>query len=296
MASRDLVALLSGVPQITPPAALRFVHHDGYTAVLGRSGFSRLMGATRKAMIRGAVTRQQQIEALMAGGTVLPVLPGTRITAAEVPAFVETNRAFLDRATAELAGHVQFQVAVIWDEEEGSLHFGGDSAAAPEVTASTLRDRMTDLLDTVTRDRIDLPRSAETLLNTVVLLPAEAEVRLDAVVEQIDAIWSEGLTIRLVGPSPALSFCSLGIRRVTGAELKAARAAMSLSERALPDEIAAARHQMLKSAAPEMVETLKDAATVVSAASCWQGGMPMLLAYRWREGIAADPTLLKRVA
>ena len=282
MTARDLIALLLDPAPATLPRGTRAFHADGVTAILGAP---RLVGLTksRKAALKGAVQRQQRLEALMCDTTVLPVIPGTYLTSANLASLVACNGELLDRQFQSLTGRVQFQLEVLWDRAAAPARFGTADDAALTALAAQLRGEMTAFLSA--DDMQELPRSDDAVLNTVLLV--DEDVDLDPMLEAIDAIWTEGLRLRLIGPSPAVSFASLHLRHVSVAEIAAARATLGL--RTLPDSeeaLATQRRTAIMAAPPEMQASLRDAADIL-AATIRAGGQPPILADIWREGRAA---------
>ena len=289
MTARDLIALLPGPPPAQLPSGLRAAHADGVTAILGApklAGFA----ASRKKALKGAVLRQQRLEMLMTHATVLPVIPGTYLSAANVPTLVACNHDLLKRQFDALAGRVQYQLEVTWDLSAAPHRFGAEEDALAPVAAQLRAEMMGQL---VADDVQELPRSEDAVLNAVLLVQEDAD--LDPALAAIDAIWTEGLRLRLIGPSPAVSFASLHLRHASVAEVAAARATLGL--RTLPDDqqaLAAHRRSAVMAAPAEVLASLREAADLLSAA-IRAGGRPPILADIWREG-RATPGLAEKDA
>jgi len=127
-----------------------------------------------------------------------------------------------------------------------------------------------------------------------VLIKTTETLALDRAVEDIDAIWTEGLRVRQIGPSPAVSFCSLGWRRTTRKQARAAEALLGVDTNPDPEVIAAARKTRLKACPPEARTAIKDAAHLLTCMA--RASAPTPVAYRWREGTAAVDNTWKHVA
>ncbi|MEM9342702.1 MAG: GvpL/GvpF family gas vesicle protein [Pseudomonadota bacterium] len=283
MTARDLIALLPGPAPHTLPRGTRAAQADGVTAIFGASRLSGLK-TSRKSALKGAVQRQERLEALMPAGTVLPVIPGTYLSPSDLPTLVACNRDMLNRLFAALSGLVQYQLSVTWDRAAATARFGTTDDSLEALAAQLRAEMMAHL--TVADDLQELPRSEDAVLNTVLLVNEPTD--LDPALEAIDAIWTEGLRIRLIGPSPAVSFASLHLRHATAGQVAAARATLGLRE--LPDgldTLSAARRAAVMAAPPEMQVSLREASDLLSAA-IRAGGQPPILADVWREGRAAS--------
>jgi hypothetical protein len=64
----------------------------------------------------------------------------------------------------------------------------------------------------------------------VTLTDAAGLARLEAALAEVDALWPEGLRIRLIGPTPAISFCALSVDRPGRGALTAARRRLGLDD------------------------------------------------------------------
>ena len=183
--------------------------------------------ALRRAAALKALVRQRRLEALAPLGTVLPAAPGTP-PPDDLAAFARANAPALAAAFERLCGHAQFQVLVAWDAPRAARRF----AAAPELSglprrphraareaavaalARRLGDGIANRLAATATDAIRLPDTEGGLANLVLLVDDTERVALEATLEEIDALWKEGLRIRLVGPSPALSFARAQLETV----------------------------------------------------------------------------------
>lgn len=294
MTLRDFIGVLSGADNDRPlPKGLSGVACDDFQVVLAGKPRAQLLRASRKRLLRAASNRQQVLEHLMLYGTVLPALPGMALKSDEAEDFVAANRAILDPLRKRLAGAVQFQVTVGWNKVEAASRF---NATQPQALADDWCARFATILDAVAIEQIRLPATHEVSFNAVVRIMAQDEPRLDTAVSQIDALWPDGLRVRQIGPSPAVSFGSLGVRRVSPAQVRAARAVLGIDGAVAEAEVDQARHSALKTARSADWAMIKKAADVLRACARAGGQRPPPLAYVWEEGRAEVAKDLEKVA
>ena len=272
----ELLALVS--PGDGPcPDGCRRVAGPGYDAVLEPAA-SAMRKLGRRRMLTRARDRALRMEALLpAGGVILPALPGQAVAAKDVDGLVRANRPDLDALAARARGCVQFQVSVTWDEALARARFGDLDAARHRLSAAAEAP-----LSAVAAEVLGLPVAADGLINRAVLVPRSSIPALDDAVEAIDALWTEGLRIRQIGPMPPVSFCSLVVRRVPARAVAAARLALGIDGHADPALIDAARRARLRAgAAPDVIRT-----TAGIAAAAARRGPPegdLLLCDIWSE-------------
>lgn len=226
-------------------AAIEVACADGLGAVLTKpspkpSFFARLKGDIAP-LVSGLVDRQRLLEHLLSAGDVLPAEPGQSMSVPTAAAFLGHNIEFLRQAQLDLEGQVQFQLTVAWDPAAALRHFADQLpqnagqgalglAKAAETLRQTIADRFLGILDKAVVDRIAMPEEgAATIVNTVLLVRRSGLAALDLSLEEIDAFWSEGLQLKLVGPLPPLSFALLVGEAFGPAEQASARAMLGMS-------------------------------------------------------------------
>ena len=298
MRTKELLAILAGDVPGALPDRLSMVRAGGLTAVFAPAAL--WAGTGRKARLRAAVRRQEQLEALMPFGTVIPLLPGTRITPGAAAAMLAANAPFFDRLAARLDGLAQFQVTVAWPEARALDHFR--SGTGPFAAAASVADLARDLagmiraaLSGVAGEMTELPVSGDVFFNAALLVPSSGVAALDRALERIDALWPDGFRIRQVGPSPAVSFASVTLKRIPAGGIAAAHALFGLPPSASAEEIRDRRRVLLKAAAPEAREALRSAAEVLLARTLVPGASELHLAAAWGEG-KAGPSALRAAA
>ncbi|RDC73192.1 hypothetical protein DLJ49_08790 [Rhodovulum sp. 12E13] len=197
-------------------------------AMMGNVGGRLPAGADlRRAVAHKALVRQKRLEALAPLGTVVPAAPGT-LPPDDLSTFARANAPALAAAVERLCGRAQFQVVVAWDARRAARRFAaapelsglprrpprGARAAAVAALARRLGDEIASRLAATATDAIRLPDTEGGLANLVLLVDHAERVALEATLEEVDALWKEGLRIRLVGPSPALSFARAQLETV----------------------------------------------------------------------------------
>lgn len=291
MSAKDLVALMPGPPPRDLPQALTAVEAQGWTALLARPAFGLLR--RRKTLLRLAQKRQVWLETLMRSGTVLPVLPGTRIAPGDIAPMLACNAGLLAALSTRLAGRVQYQVLLRCDLDQAARVLSSQpgpfhGCRAPDSLQQALSDHVLGRLGALEGAELAaLPVARDVIANCALLLPRSSVPALDLALAEIDALWSAGFTLRQIGPSPAVSFASLGLQPVPHAMLEAAAACLGVPPGAAEDVIRAARHRRLKQS-PDQPEQIRAAAEVLTMARALDRPGPFHRAYIWAEGQAAS--------
>lgn len=284
------LALLTDPTGAPLPAGLSALRVDGITAIL--AALPPQQDRSRRAVLQDAAQRMALLEGLLPCGTILPLLPSARLSPAAARTAIPGNRGVIDEARRILTGKVQYQLTIRWPEADALDHFR--AAGFPFGTAATLPDlaqRFRTMVQTCLADcgcdLLALPAQFGTVVNLALLLDPGDEHRLDRALGAIDAVWSEGLAIRLTGPTPGVSFASLDARRIDAAAVAEARGLLALGPGATPDDIRSARRRALLSASPAQGAAISRAAEVLSvgAASGWTGDLVELSL--WSEDRAA---------
>lgn len=179
----------------------------------------------------------------------------------EAHSLIIANTPLLDRLTKRLHGKVQFQVSVHWDQT-GVLHRFRDAPElsdifakgrvsgtqlAPQLAALARRltSEMLQSLRIVASEVIELPMEEHMLLNAVVLQETDNLPALDDAIEAIDAIWTEGLQIKQIGPAPAASFALLNPQLISASDVNAAAKRLAISPLSPLNDNAQARRRAL---------------------------------------------------
>ncbi len=282
MTSYEIIAVLRGTHTSSPHTRLQFVPAHGYTAVLAHHPHVAIkLPLSRKDVLRSAAQRQAWLEHCMPFATVLPFRPQATIDKVDVPALIAANRPLFDGLTNRLVGKVQFQVTVSWDPNgvlnrfrdtpELSDLFVAKSIAPARLTqsierlAKRLRDQINQTLEDVADEILQLPVTADMLTNTVVLMHIDRLSYLDQSVEAIDAIWTEGLRIKQIGPAPAASFASIDLHRIDASDVTIAMQTLGSKPLDTPEAIMQARRDALLRS-PSAAADIKRSAEILNAA------------------------------
>jgi len=286
----DVLAILADPRPDTPFDRLEHVRDGRFVAIYAARRMLPRMG--RKAAARAAFERQSALEQLMRFGTVLPALPGTNLHPGDVARTLQTHQDKLDELTGKLRGRVQFQLQIRYDEAAAETWL----PPGQDPTDIRMKEAMATRAHAALRDldpqSLDLPLAPGLALNRALLIGGDQEAMLDSAVEQIDAAWTEGLAIRLVGPSPAVSFMSFGLKRVSAAQVSQACAALGL-DGATGNVRTAYRAAVM--AAPHEASALRRAAEIATAAQSAEAGVaPLHLLYTWSEGQSSVEPVAER--
>jgi hypothetical protein len=253
MTAKHCLAFLTDVVRLPWPTDLEPIEVDGVFAVLGPR--PPRLRVTRRAMLKDAVIRMTRLEELMTYGTVLPALADVTLTPEQARIALRANHAVLRKAAEQLRGKVQFQLTVRWDEPRALAHF--QTSPGPFGIPKSIDDLaqgfqhwVDHLLERLGAETLALPVAAGVAVNRAVLLPVGLTAQLDSLTETVDAIWSEGLSIRLTGPSPGVSFASIALRPVQPSALQDALGSLGVKPGATLDEIQAARRRALLTSGP----------------------------------------------
>lgn len=313
MSRHDLVAIVHGTPDLgTMPEVIGNTLH-GFTVVCHADPAPTIrLPQDRRTLLKRAAHRQKICEALMQSGTVLPALPQQPVSLSQITDLILANLPALQNWTAKYARLVQYQVTVTWDEPKVLGYF----RTAPEITplyarqsvtaeqigravhdlADRLAQQMAQSLTTVALETQTLPDTGNGLINMVLLMPETAEPILDEAVTTIDAIWTEGLQIRQIGPGPAGSFLSLAARQVTREDVEAAKSLLGL-KLINRDDISRSAKALLRKADAHNAHDIRDAACILEAAG--RLGRPetgFVLLEPWAEGTSQASNMARRVA
>ena len=284
MIRQELLAVMPGAPPAALPEGAVAVEAAGLTAILAPPLRNRLTG--RRALLSHAAQRQANLERLMPQGTVIPALGGTLASTAEMAHALAANHPMLLDLASRLEGQVQYQVHVAWEAAAAAEHFGTDEPL--DRLRARLATHVADSLAEVATETLTLPVRDAIIANHALLLPFHHVVRLDQAVERIDALWTEGLTIRQIGPSPAVSFASIGLRRISAAAIRSARRLLGVEDGAFDaTRLRELRRNRLMAAAETERADLRRAAEILSGVVNYpEGESGFHLAYVWSEGRA----------
>ena len=264
MSEHDLYGILAGEHHTPPAPGMRFVAGHGLTAVLAAKPEPVIrLPQSRKAQLSALSERLRAQEACMSLGTLLPAGPRTRLSPDQVRPLLLANQLALHDQIARFDGLVQYQLQIAWAEDRVLERFRHEPEVRPLFENGPLRDaaeipravtrlarRLAEGITTelgFCKDLMPLPLAPGLLWNGALLLPLSASDPLDKALLTIDALWPEGLTLRLTGPAPILSFCLLELESVSPAQVEEALQLFGLHSLAQLPELPAARRRLLMS-------------------------------------------------
>jgi hypothetical protein len=269
VATRDDAPRLLSLPAFAA-ARIESVEALGMAALLLPDAAPRLPWLkTRKAEMGGLLAFQKLLEATVGVAPLLPAAFGSeRIDPFQALALLTAHARAISEALAETGGHVQFQIEVSWNPQTALGRLKADGAfdslrtvdrralglavqTRMEAERSVLGDRFFGLLSGAGRDTLRLPLAGEKmLLNAAVLIDRAGEPALDAAVTAIDAALPD-LSVRYLGPLPAVSFASIAILSPSEGSLARARVVLGVAADAAPDAIKRAYREAMRIAHPD---------------------------------------------
>jgi hypothetical protein len=269
----ELIGIVASPPWPEAPQPLRLVPCGARAALFAPAASA----ANARDAARAALDRTRHYEKVGVPGRILPVAPGAAIPIEEVAAVLAASETEIARAVDETGGASEFHLRVTWAEDRVLAAFRDSPELAPVLAAP--RVRAGDLAQAVTRlagrlaaamdadlaatglPRVDQPRGPGMLLHRALLVAEGQAGLLDETLAQIDALWSEGLSLRLIGPMPPVSFALFDAVRIDAARRNAAWSLLGPVGATGAAAIAAARRAALRRAAgPGTADAIRAAA------------------------------------
>lgn len=302
MRHHDIIAILEGAHDLRDLTGLVASSAHGFTVVCDAAPVPILrLPVDRRTALRHAAARQAICETLMTRGTVLPALPQQAVDPSRASDIILANIDVLQDWSGQMSGLVQYQITVTWDQEKVLTRFRDAPEIAPlyarqRVAPAQIERAVHDLAQRLGHDIIALlapigvdmailPNGGNGLANLVILMPPTAIHALDDAVAAIDAIWTEGLHIRQIGPGPAGSFLSLTARQIKPHMLAAARDLFKKAGAETNADISIAAKALLRQPHKYDAETVRDAARILQSASHLPNPQTgFILLGRWAEG------------
>lgn len=222
-----------------------------------------------RARLEGMLAMQRNLEAVSAVAPVVPAaFGGEPVDPREVLGLLAANAQMLSRALDTYGPLVQFQIIVHWDAprmlrhlaDQGSLveakqlGQGGNSLAMGRMIQQIMEQRRTEMatgflavIGDAAIETLRLPASEDTIvLNAVALIERAQEAALDAAVRSVDDAWPGFLTIKYLGPMPAVSFASIAVTRPDPQALLRARLLFGVDDHVNEDDLKGAYHRFMK--------------------------------------------------
>ena len=294
----QLIALVRDMTSASLPPELSVWSAGAWSAIVTSHNPRLRQRFGRRAALRAAATRQVWLEALLPLGTVLPALTGTKLAEADLPALLNANVEQLEAQAQILSGQMQYQITIRCDRVHA--HEAICHPALRGATSENWSTRFADLVcarlaEVQGTSLLALPVRDDVVVNVALLLPATAETALETALAEVDALWSEGLNIRQIGPSPAVSFASFGLHPIKTVDVANAARLLGLPSTADPEQIRQARQTALRSPNAQ-VDLIRGAAILLLQASALPAPGPFQQVHFWSEGRAQKPHTQANVA
>ncbi len=235
------------------------VGHQGIGCVVSEYTGEGFEALSKAALVRQLLAHQQVVERVMADRTVLPAKFGTLLKdAQEVRDLLSQGHARLVDALSSIGEVVEIEVAATWDtgqvlqaisREEGVARARDALAAKGQPTVEQraalgqlvkasmdqrregYRERMVGFLSPCAVDVAPNALVSDEMVMNVAFLVARARQReFEAGVEQLDQLFQNEITFRVIGPLPPYSFSTVEVRRVSGRAVQQARDTLGLGE------------------------------------------------------------------
>ena len=246
----------------------------------------------------------------MALANFLPASPLAHLSPEASAVFLDANRPVLFDLIARFAGLVQYQLQIAWNEEQVLTRFRHSPEIEPLFAKPTKPEgiplavgRLAESLGSVivqelspALEILSLPLAPGLLWNGALLLPQKAEGELEVALQKIDAIWTEGLTLRLTGPAPVMSFCTLELEKISAAQIDWALDRFGMTSLRQAQEVASIRRRLLIAAGGEGRDEIDFQARIIEAAARLDGDRGFALCHARSEGQAATSPLVREVA
>ena len=297
-----------GIPGVDGTNPAYILPGDGLGWVASSYGGEDWGNLPREELVKCLLRHQQVVERVMRERTVLPVKFGTTLDSPE------ELRALLAQADRDLAkvldsmqDKVEIEVAATWDvarvlEEVGHedevvqareaiirkgeptaedrMKLGQMVKACLDRRRDAYRERMLDVLrPLVAGVAPNALISDEMVMNVAFLVERARESEFDERVRELDSLFDNQITFRVIGPLPPYSFSTVEITRLTLEQVEEARQELELPERFAEADIrrayrrlAAAEQRKALSgteAPPDRLAKLRRASEVLQA--CWRG-------------------------
>ena len=280
---------------------------DGLGWVVSDCGREDWGTLPREQLLTCLLRHQQVVERVMQEQTVLPVKFGTTLDSpGDVSALLAQADRNLGKTLDSMQGKAEMDVAATWDLEKVLKEVGhedevvqareaiirkGEPTAEDRVKLGQMvkacldrrrgayRERMLDVLRPLA---ISVAPNAlisdEMVMNVAFLVDRAREGEFDEQVRELDSLFDNRITFRVIGPLPPYSFSTVEITRLTAEQVEEARQELELPERFAEADIRRAYRRL---AAEEQRKALSGMEAPVDRLARLRRAPDVLMAY-WR--------------
>ncbi len=240
-------------------SGVRVIARDSLGCVVSDYRGSEFGALPKEQTVRALLAHQQVVEHVMRNHPVLPVKFGTVLASSrEVRRLLSQAYSQLASALADIQDKVEIEVAATWDTQrvlqdiseddevvrtreaisrpgepsrEERIHLGEVVKACMDRRRGRYRERMLDMLKPLA---VDVAPNAlisdELVMNVAFLIDRSRQREFDERVDQLDRLFHDEITFRVIGPLPPYSFSTVEVARLTREQVEEARRTLRLGE------------------------------------------------------------------
>jgi hypothetical protein len=270
---------LSGFPP--RPEEVYTVVYRGLGCVVSNYQGEDFASLDRESLVRCLMAHQVVVERVMKGYPILPVKFGTLIESdGEVQRLIEQGHQQFARALTVLDGKVEMEVVATWDLKRVLADIGKEyeivrlkkamaNRPSGEVLEQQIRagrivkeslDRrrikyQERMLQSLQAMALDLQPNAlvvdEMVMNVAFLIAREREEEFDERVRELDRLFDDRISFRVIGPLPPYSFSTVELLRPSAQKIEEARRLLGLGSEASEAEVKEAYRHLAASTHPD---------------------------------------------
>lgn len=269
----------SGFPP--KPEQVYTVVYRGLGCVVSNYLGEDFVSLSREDLVRCLMAHQVVVERVMKGYPILPVKFGTLVEGdGEVQRLIEQGHRKLTQALIWLEGRVEMEVAATWDLKRVLADIGNEyeivrlkkamaNSPSGEVLEQQIRagrivkeslDRrrikyQERMLQSLQAMALDVQANAlvadEIVMNVAFLIAREREKEFDKRVRELDRLFDDRISFRVIGPLPPYSFCTVELQRPSVEKIEEARRLLGLGSEASEAEVKEAYRRLAASTHPD---------------------------------------------
>jgi len=247
---------ISGLDSFSP---VYTIAHQDLGCVLSDYSGEAFGALSKEELVRRLLAHQRVVERVMQEHTVLPVKFGTLLNnSQEVLDLLSQGHSQFMGALAAIRDKVEIEVAATWDTEqvlqeiskeeevvrareaiarkgqptvEAQVQLGQIVKACMDRRRDSYRERMIDFLKSTAIDaQPNALVSDQMVMNVAFLVDWARQQEFDERVNQLDDLFQNEITFRVIGPLPPYSFSTVEITRLTPEQVEEARDILHLRD------------------------------------------------------------------